>query len=54
MKLNDEEQDILAGKAGPVPQEALKHQIKVGNFFDAPLLDIALNFSPFDPFRLAG
>src|SRR6202000_1140881 len=36
MKLNDEEQDILAGKAGPVPQLALKHQIKVGAFFDAP------------------
>jgi len=30
MKLNDEEQDILAGKAGPVPQQALKHQIQVG------------------------
>ena len=36
MKLNDEEQDILAGKAGPVPQLALKHQIKVGEFFGAP------------------
>ena len=36
MKLNDEEQDILAGKAGPVPQLALKHQIKVGDFFGAP------------------
>src|SRR5689334_9754394 len=35
MKLNDEEQDILAGRAGPVPQLALKHQIKVGEFFDA-------------------
>jgi predicted aconitase/predicted aconitase with swiveling domain len=35
MKLNDEEQDILAGKAGPVPQQALKHQIKVGDFFAA-------------------
>src|ERR1700750_325233 len=35
MKLNDEEQDILAGKAGPVPQLALKHQIKVGDFFGA-------------------
>ncbi len=35
MKLNDEEQDILAGKAGPVPQLALTHQIKVGEFFDA-------------------
>jgi predicted aconitase len=35
MKLSDEEQDILAGKAGPVPQEALKHQIQVGDFFGA-------------------
>jgi len=35
MKLNDEEQDILAGKAGPVPQQALQHQIKVGAFFGA-------------------
>src|SRR5215467_6876596 len=35
MKLNDEERDILAGKAGPVPQQALKHQIKVGDFFGA-------------------
>src|SRR5580704_7944625 len=35
MKLNDEEQDILAGKAGPLPREALRHQIKVGEFFGA-------------------
>jgi len=35
MKLDDEEQDILAGKAGPVPQQALQHQIKVGDFFGA-------------------
>src|SRR3974390_1315912 len=35
MQLNDEEQDILAGKFGVVPQEALKHQIKVGEFFGA-------------------
>jgi predicted aconitase len=35
MKLNDEEQDILAGKLGPVPQQALRHQIMVGEFFDA-------------------
>jgi len=35
MKLNDEEQHILAGKAGPVPQQALKHQIKVRDFFGA-------------------
>ena len=36
MKLNDEEQDILAGKSGPVMQEALQHQIKIGDFFGAP------------------
>lgn len=35
MKLNDEEQDILAGKSGPVPQQALQHQIQVGDFFGA-------------------
>ena len=35
MKLNDEEKDMLAGKAGPVPQQALQHQIKVGEFFGA-------------------
>src|SRR5262247_3889475 len=35
MKLNDEEQDICAGKSGPVLQEALRHQIKVGEFFGA-------------------
>src|SRR5258708_13233984 len=35
MKLSDEEQDILAGKAGTVPQTALQHQIKVGEFFGA-------------------
>jgi len=35
MKLNDEEQDILAGKAGPLPQLALRHQIMVGDFFGA-------------------
>src|ERR1700755_1783203 len=35
MKLNEEENDILAGKAGPVPQQALQHQIKVGEFFGA-------------------
>ena len=35
MKLNDEEQDILAGKSGPLPQQALQHQIKVGDFFGA-------------------
>src|SRR6267142_5510960 len=35
MKLNDEENDILAGKAGPIPKQALQHQIKVGEFFGA-------------------
>jgi predicted aconitase len=35
MKLNDEEQDLLAGKLGPVPQQALQHQIMVGEFFGA-------------------
>jgi predicted aconitase len=35
MKLNDEEQDILAGKSGPVLQEALRHQVTVGEFFGA-------------------
>jgi predicted aconitase len=35
MKLNDEEQDILAGKSGPVPRQALQHQIQVGDFFGA-------------------
>lgn len=35
MKLDDEEQDILAGKLGSVPQQALQHQIMVGEFFGA-------------------
>ena len=35
MKLNDEETDILAGKMGVVSQQALQHQIKVGEFFGA-------------------
>src|ERR1044072_8846943 len=35
MKLNDEERDILAGKFGPLPQEALLHQKSVGEFFGA-------------------
>jgi hypothetical protein len=35
MKLTDEEQDILAGKLGPVPEQALQHQIAVGDFFGA-------------------
>jgi predicted aconitase len=35
MRLNDEEQDILAGKFGTVQQQALQHQIMVGEFFGA-------------------
>jgi predicted aconitase len=35
MRLNDEEQDILAGRHGAVPREALQHQIEVGAFFGA-------------------
>jgi predicted aconitase len=35
MRLNDEERDILAGNHGPVPKQALQHQIKVGEFFGA-------------------
>ncbi len=35
MNLNDEEQEIQAGKFGPVPQRALQHQLLVGNFFHA-------------------
>src|SRR5262245_64604973 len=35
MTLNDEERDILAGKAGPVARQALQHQLKVGEFFGA-------------------
>jgi predicted aconitase len=35
MKLNDDEQEILAGKCGSVLQQALQHQIKVGEFFGA-------------------
>jgi predicted aconitase len=35
MRLNDEEQDMLAGKRGPVARLALQHQLKVGEFFGA-------------------
>jgi predicted aconitase len=35
VKLNEEEQEILAGKSGLIPQQALQHQIKVGDFFAA-------------------
>jgi len=36
MRLSDHEQAMLAGEMGPVRQIALRHQIKVGDFFDAP------------------
>jgi predicted aconitase len=35
MKLNDEERAMLAGELGPARQWALRHQVAVGNFFDA-------------------
>lgn len=35
MKLNAEEQSMLAGEFGPVRQAAIKHQIQVGDFFGA-------------------
>lgn len=35
MRLDGEEQEILAGKSGPVRQQALQHQIAVGEFFGA-------------------
>jgi len=35
MRLSDEEQDMLAGKCGPVARLALQHQRKVGEFFGA-------------------
>lgn len=35
MKLNTEEQAMLAGELGPVRKMAIEHQIKVGNFFGA-------------------
>src|SRR3954467_14716663 len=35
MRLSEEERGILAGKLGPVPQLALEHQVKVGEFFGA-------------------
>jgi predicted aconitase len=36
MQLTDEEQAMLAGGAGPARQWAMRHQIAVGQFFDAP------------------
>jgi predicted aconitase len=35
MRLDSEEQEILAGKLGPVRQQALQHQMAVGEFFGA-------------------
>jgi len=35
MRLNDEEQDMLAGRCGSVARLALQHQLKVGAFFGA-------------------
>jgi len=35
MKLNADEQAILAGEAGPLPRLCLEHQIAVGDFFGA-------------------
>lgn len=35
MKLDDEEQAMLAGEAGPVVQQCLQHQLAVGDFFGA-------------------
>ncbi|MCJ0764678.1 aconitase X [Variovorax terrae] len=35
MRLNDEEQAMLAGEAGSVAKIAIEHQIKVGRFFKA-------------------
>jgi predicted aconitase len=36
MQLSDDEQAMLAGEMGPVRQIALRHQVKVGDFFGAP------------------
>jgi predicted aconitase len=35
VRLNDEEQAMLAGAFGPARQWAIRHQIQVGSFFDA-------------------
>jgi predicted aconitase len=35
MRLNDEEQAMLVGEFGPARQWAIRHQIEVGEFFDA-------------------
>jgi predicted aconitase len=36
MRLTDEEQAMLAGAQGPARQWAIRHQVAVGEFFDAP------------------
>lgn len=36
MQLTDEEEAMLAGEQGPARQWAIRHQIAVGDFFDAP------------------
>jgi predicted aconitase len=36
LRLTDDEKAILAGEAGPARQWAMRHQIAVGRFFDAP------------------
>jgi predicted aconitase len=36
MRLSDEEQAMLAGAHGPARQWAIRHQVAVGEFFDAP------------------
>jgi predicted aconitase len=36
MRLTDEENAMLAGEAGPARQWAIRHQLAVGQFFDAP------------------
>lgn len=36
MRLNEEERAMLAGEHGPARQWAVRHQISVGEFFDAP------------------
>ncbi|HXS51452.1 MAG TPA: aconitase X catalytic domain-containing protein [Usitatibacter sp.] len=35
MRLDREEKAMLAGEMGPVPQAAIRHQVKVGTFFGA-------------------
>ena len=35
MRLTDEEQAMLAGAQGPARQWAIRHQVAVGEFFDA-------------------